>query len=260
MPLIQAQFGPCEALKPHAGKPRSAPTAPGPGSYDVAPSGRTQAANFGESRSLRFTSNTTSLGSTYSTSSVGRQVIKSTAPTPTFGRAARKPTVASPGPGPSDYEWSTTQGRAHAFSGPLARFDRFATKDEALSPGPMAYSLPSTFAKGGTVVGTSERFMTRPKSQPSFYELEHASPGPNVYAGNSSFGTQVVSGARSSSTSKFGSAPRFRNARVHATNPGPGDYSANRTYFGRQALSRVRTAPQFRFGTSRRMRVEDTVL
>ena len=54
---------------------------------------------------------------------------------------------------------------------------------------------------------------------------------------------------KSSANSKFGSS--YRGSTGPNKNPGPGQYN-ERAFLGRQAASRVRTAPHYRFGTAPR--------
>ena len=218
---------------------------------------------------------------------MGRQVSSrsESAARATFGRAKKgaKPAGnATPGPGEHAGQSGASQSQpvtrarapAHAFGGPLCKRDRFGESEIAArnprSPGPGLYNVPSTLlastAPGSPTLGTARRFMNDPKltvgavsggggvcdpgsSQRSFYETEHARPGPGTYQDKSALGKQALSPNRSAETFKFCTSQRGPTA--DNTTPGPGQYSA-RAFLGTQVSTKTRTSPQFKFGTARR--------
>ena len=161
---------------------------------------------------------------------------------------------------------------ASAFGASTA--DRFAqSKRDILnscSPGPGSawkHGIYSGLSKrGGATLGTARRFMNDKKlsasdaslnqsivesvtDKKSFYEEDHARPGPGQYTIPTTMGPYPDSKMRSVVVPVF--TEGTRETKPPKRTPGPSDYEGRST-MGRQPISTKRSEPGFRFGAAER--------
>lgn len=220
--------------------------------------------------------------------SVGTQVDgqKASSPQWVFGSADRfmgntKPSHQNPGPGSYDMPNGVgMQVSSAKASQPMFGFGTagrqhvekvFVSEEHNKSlygvdsPGPVSYTLDSSVGRQGLsqkanqpkwVFSTGERF--------SYDHVKRAagSPGPGSYSMGQSVGPQVSSSMHSSPMAKFGTATRELVSKVYISHehekaqsgncsPGPCSYAVPDGN-GKQASSRIRSAPTWGFGTAAR--------
>jgi len=280
-------FGACAAVEPHARRTKPRPhRTPGPGAYDVLNTPTDVTTKFRRSGgnkvglAVRFRKNahdTLSPGpGVYALNpAVGDQTLstKKSAGRVTFNmgkRGSRKRYQGSLVHAYTNPNSSLGTKSASAFGASTA--DRFAQNKRDIlascSPGPGSAwtSMPSTLVtKGGATVGTSRRFMNDRKlsadasanqsvvgsvsEELSFYEKDHARPGPGAYSLPSTTGKQPISTMKSPTVPVFTTGTRA--AKPIERTPGPSDYEG-RTSLGRQPSSKLRSEPSCRFGAAAR--------